>query len=344
MNMTKSEVLNAHIKKSRIRKIVIILISVIAAVGVYYFATNKEDNAKKNAINFLDVGVEKASKENLYVYLDVAYEGYYFADYTDGSYIEKYYMLWDSNGYPYIALLDDETAESLAKLEDSEEDKTIRIYGKTKSIVDELNKIATEEIAEIYEDDEVTTDNVYRYIGDVYIDVTYSEVSFLWYISIVLFAIIAAVTIICGIVFEIQIRKTNKKYDEEIWEKIASELDDNIDPFSLKFAKFTNNYIIRFVGGIDVLEYKDIVWMYFYELRHNGVLTHKELRLHTIDKKIHAIATHVSLSRKLNIDQELVDYLDSKNDNILYGVKKEVKAQAKEIFKEYKEQRKSNEK
>lgn len=108
-----------------------------------------------------------------------------------------------------------------------------------------------------------------------------------------------------------------------------SEIDNEMNnPNSFNYEKanlfLTENYIINFYGGLNILSYKDIMWMYPFEQRMNGIKTCQSIKVLMNNGKTYNIANIDLVTKsKKEIYNEIWDTIISKNSTMLIGYTKE---------------------
>ena len=130
----------------------------------------------------------------------------------------------------------------------------------------------------------------------------------------------------------VRYKKNIKKLTEEDVHKIDEELNEK-DAFFYKNAhvSLTKNYIVNFGNTFDVISYKDIVWIYPYEIRQRGVKTSQSIQIMTKDGKMHGVASLSTHTKKVReVFEEIYETIVKKSTNALVGYSKENKKLAKE--------------
>ena len=123
--------------------------------------------------------------------------------------------------------------------------------------------------------------------------------------------------------------------DDNVWEDINKELEEE-EAFYYKSAKLalTKNYIVDFSTGLKVFKYNEVLWMYRYELRQNGIKSQMSIILFVKnDKKRHVVASMVGYTKKSKeINREIMDAIMNKNKKMLVGYTKENREKMKEEY------------
>ena len=132
---------------------------------------------------------------------------------------------------------------------------------------------------------------------------------------------------ICALSFK---RKVNKLTTEQR-EQIDKEMNDP-DAFYYKNAHtyLTKNYIVNFMSTFEAIPYKEVIWVYKYELRQNGIKSQQSVQVMTKDGKTHAIATLTGLTKKANdVFNEILETVAQRSTNALIGYTKENREKVK---------------
>ena len=298
-----------------------IILSALVTDAVYYFS--KKDYTK-DAVALAD------AKTGDFAYVDVRIMSDYFAtnDYTGVDH--KTYFVWDDK-YIYIVDINEKNRDSLNPIYDysySEDEnavapEAVRIYGMVKSIPSDLKKIAIDSYNEMKGEKVLNLTNFKDYLGTVYMDTLSVSVIFL---------VIGGILIIAFVCVKMRTKKNMKKVEEN-WEKILNELDSS-DCFHYKKANLyiTKNYLISYAAGLELYDYKDIVWIYPHEYRYNGSLSQKSMMIVLKDSKTKKLATVSASKKNLNMFDEMYESLLNKMPDVLSGYTKENKEKAKQLY------------
>lgn len=330
--MSNIEIFEKKTKPSKIKLIIAIILFASCMINEFAFYSVMQDK-KANAI-----GLTEAKDIGEYACVEVHGMTDYFAEQTfDSSTSEKYYFVGDEN-YLYIANIDSEKIKDLDKIlngSEEEEASPVRICGSTESIPSELKKLAISSYNELYEQEFLTNDNFYDYLGGYYIDTQKGPED-----EFIAQSLVAVVFLVVGVIILLvyynDVRKTKKtlaKYASEI-EAIKMEIAAPDTLYDKKAKVFlTNKRIINVASGMEIYDYKDIIWVYPHELRQNGYTTQKSIYVVTSDKKAHIIA-NISTSKKNNIKfDEIYESLMIKMPDALHGYTQENRQKVKEMAK-----------
>lgn len=331
MKEIKSSTLKEIVKKSKKGFLIWIAIIICSFVltGLAYF---NENQAKNKSTNLHELLAQGETTENKMVNINVSEKPYVFAYYPDDS-SGKFYFVWDET-YMYVAFLTESQYNELNR--DDIQNNPVKIYGVTKKIPDDIKSLALDAYNEAIDDGyEISDSEFYDYFGMLYLDET--EMNF----QTIFCAILGSIAFLVGfigfigsLIAKIRLKSRMKKISDEDWENLNHEMDEK-DAFYYKSAKLalTKNYIVDFSRGITIIPYKDVVWMYKYEYRYNGVKTQVSVILYTKDKKRHVVAALPGYTKKSKeINQEIMETIMKKNANMIVGYTKENRKKVKEEY------------
>lgn len=334
--MKKSEDFLKNINKANkgklIAGIILLLVAVFSIVSAYLL----EQNKKKNPMALLDV-----NKTGIYAKLDVQYLLDYFAVYDDQP-NKKAFIAYDEDSIMYIVVLNENDITKLQKIldytyaeeEPEEVPAPVSIYGKTEEISSDLKKLAISYYNEVYGQEFLTNSNFENYFGIYYLDtnIDFTESSlFTGVISAGIFGVIGLILIIVFILRKNKTKKVLEKYNDNMY-KLLNSIDMESCYYNKKTkVYFTDTCIINYASGLEVIEYKDIVWIYPHEYRYRGAIT-KSIYVVTRDSKVH-ILSQLGINKKTGImfDEEY-QTLINRNPEVLLGYTKENAVKAKELY------------
>lgn len=293
-------------KKTRlIIGLIIIIVCLMAEVLLYM----KKDNDIKSAKSLIEVEMDNGGSAEKYSYIDVKLMSDYFATYTYDESVEYLYFVWDDK-YTYVASLSTAERQKLNDIyeytynsnENTPKPKSVRIYGYTKLIPEDLKKITADSYNELYGVTEYTEANITNYVGIYYLDTESTPTG-----NFITYSIIIGIISLIGF-YQIYAYFRNKKKMTKIMNTYSLELDkiksemDNGDTLYSKKAKIylTKNYIVSLVNGFEIYKYKDIRWIYPHENRYNGILANISIMIVTKDSKTHTIA-NINYNKKNGI-------------------------------------------
>ncbi len=310
-----NEKLEKMIKKDKI-VLVLGVAFLIALAGCIFWVVNSN---KKTVPHFM--GVTKAEQG---AYLNTKIEPYRFASRNQDQEWLAYVM--DEDNYLYIVQLTGNQYKTIEKyFALGEEEKLYEIKGMTKEFDENIIKLAmdtyNEEIGS--EDDVITKENFNEYFGYFYLKMGETSDTSLAIVLATISAILGISFIIVGLK---STAKTKKTVGSEEYQRAIEEL--NNPEYETKNAILTKNYIVYSNCGLNIVNYKDVTWVYRHTYRYNGVPNHSLAYYIRGSKKINLIS--YGLNQKA-VD-ELVVYIGKKNPNVLVGYTKEnIKAHKENI-------------
>lgn len=328
MNVVSSPTIRASLKKIRVFLIFgFFFLAVAIGLGAWAYMLSMEQS---DAINLNSLIIDKV-KESKFAKVEVASVPYAFAEYDNTT--EKYYFVFDQEDLMYVVYLPRDVYYKL----DNETilENPMVIEGMTKPIPEDIRKLAIEVYNEANEEEFLTDENFENYLGSIYLDVTEKPNN---NTAQLIFAIVSGVFsllfIFLSFFTRIRSKKVVRKFSEEEWKKIESELESS-ETISYKSLNlhFTENYIVVLSSGIDIFSYKDILWMYPYVLKQYGITTNKDIILVTSDKKRHSIANVSNFSKKSRKEyDDIMSFIHAKNPNCLVGYTKENIQEMKNLY------------
>ena len=266
------------------------MVCILIIICAIFSINNKKNNKMPEAIDFTTDGA-LGLKTDQYAYLEV--QGltdevaiYGDASNTDNTNNDRYYIAFN-NGYWYVVDLDFETIEKLKEIqeytystdEDATAPETIKIYGMTDNISDELKQMLVDYYNEGIEDEnKISIEDFERYFGSVLLNVRKSPIDTtiedvfigIAFIGILLIAIYNIFLVINKNKIKKYIRKNN--YEEEL----SKQLDDNVE------EKYYNDKIIitkdffvdlKTSGILTAFKFTDAKWVHIHNVKYYGVVT-----------------------------------------------------------------------
>lgn len=319
------------------KKYLIISLVFFVITGILLFLGIKQSEKIEESILDLETLIQNRDTKQQNTYIEINPKTYQFAVY-DGL-PESYYIV--SNGqYYYVAYMKDTYS-----IEVNNKKENVKLTGVSKIPSTDIKKLAIEVYNEgLEEDKQITIADYNNYFGDVYIDTTdkIDNGSAYYFFAFVTF-IIFLIFLIISIVKKISFSKSLKKIPDEILFKLDAEMNDK-DAFYYQRAKLflTKNYIINFGGKFSYTNYKDIYWLYPYELRYNGAKTSVAIKFMDKDCNERVVANMDAYTKKSKeVYDEAWETIVNKNKNMLIGYTKENISKAKEYKKEYKNKKKN---
>ena len=336
---------NKNVIDSRNRNLFFIAFGVLFIILTFVLIglSIKQDNKDTSNIKYLNDVIENSNEEQgQKVYLNISAISASFAGYDDKT--DAYYFVYDGQYY-YIVYLKESEYLKISDMDLS--NNPYRVEGIARNIGDDVKNIAIEQWnSDLYEDEDPITDSsFYNYFGDVYLDQTsiYSETTSMYNVFAFFTGIIGLVLAIVGVVNHLKFSSNVKKFDGQEIDSIEAEMSDN-DSFYYKNIKLylTRNYIIMLNGQFKIYKYSDILWMYPFEQRYNGIRTNKAIKIFTRDGKTSMVASvaYATKTQKAIYD-EVWNTIIEKNPNIVLGYTGENIKHFNDVRKEIKNNKKN---
>lgn len=336
---------NVNVKKEykrMIRNTLISILFIVIALVFGYLESQMVKDANEKMTDLDSIIVDKnEKKENKKAYLDAKSIPYLFA--VSDSTVNSYYIISDGE-YLYIAFM---SPEDFKKLDTEKINETpIRIEGITKYTPKDVKQLAVDAYNEgLEEEEKITISDFDSYFGSVYLDMTKtdSEVAMIPLILFIVFMGIGNISLIINIIILIRFVLSIKNIDGVKVNELDNEMNNsNAFYYSKVRLYLTENYIINFKGTFRAIKYSDILWMYPYEVRQNGVRTSKSIKILVNNTKTYIIATiDVYTKKSKAVYDEIWETIVRKNNNMLLGYTSEnIKAMNKKV----KEIKKANKK
>lgn len=335
---------NVNIKKERkrmIRNTIISILIVLVAFIFKYQETKTIENANKKVESLNNIIVNAKEKTNQKAYLDIKVVPYEFA--VSDSVIDSYYIVSDGK-YLYIVYMSPSDFNKLNN-EDIYEN-AIRVEGVTKETSKEIRDLAITVYNEATDGkNKITEANFNDYFGPIYLDMTASdsEVASGYTVLFFLTIFFGGIFLICSVVQLCRFLKATKKLDGIQIDEIDNEMNSQTAFYYEKVHLYlTEHYIINFGGRFNIIRYEDILWMYPFEMRHNGIKTSQSLKVLTKDGVTSTIASiDIITKKKKEVFEEIWNTIISKNNQMLLGYTKENISTMKEKIKEIKNNKKT---
>lgn len=337
---------NSNIKKEIQKKYlnIVIAILIIAVSFIFLYLerkTTEELESKVTDLNSIIVGFE--TKNDQKSYINAASIPYKFAGYDDTT--DSYYIVFDDK-YMYVAYM---TEKQFNKLNNEDiYENPIRIQGITKTTTDDVKEIAIEAYNTNMEkeEDKLSITDFDNYFGPVYLDMTTNSSS-LANVYLLIFILLLFGGIIYLLVVIIQLIKFYlgiKKIDETQIEDIDNEMNkDSAFYYEKAHLCLTDNYIINFGGTFRIIKYQDILWIYPFEQRVNGIKSAQSIKVLTNNGKTYTIASiEVITKKKKEVFDEIFNTILNKNNKMLIGYTDENIKTMKDKVKEIKNNKKGN--
>ena len=130
-------------------------------------------------------------------------------------------------------------------------------------------------------------------------------------------------------------RKRLSAVSADDWIEIEKEMQNPKYEFKDKINEFyiTENYVISFGKGFEIIAVKDIVWVYDLMISQNGINTQRHVLVWTEDRKKHMVAYFVPMGADHEIRvREILGELGAGSDRIMVGYAKENVIAARDVY------------
>lgn len=298
-------------KMQLIWTMVLILVAVILFGIAYYI----DSGIGKEPTDLHELIYNYEDEEGAYASVNLAYLPFGFA--IEGESL-KYYFVMDTSEYLYVVRITDETYEKIEKQKEEQGDNfSYELRGYVFDIPTDLKNLGIEVYNEAYEEEILTKSNFEEYVGNVYLDETYTPNTENASVIIVLgvFMIIASsIVFITFIIQKVKSSKIDKTRIEEAKEELRST---NVKGYSKQKIYLTNKYVVSNYSGLQIYEYNEILWIYNLISYYRGIATGKSLMAGTTNKKKVAIG----YSRDINNQtlEEIMSKIAEKNKTVRIG-------------------------
>ena len=268
--------------------------------------------------------IMEVEKVDTGAYLNTKIEPYGFA--ARNGQKEWLAIVADENHYLYIVqLTNTQFNEIESYFTTAAEDAVYRIEGQTRQIDSNIASLALEAYNDEMEDEDkkIAEEDFNMYFGYFYLEMGEAQDYSLPVMLGTISSILALSLISVGL---IATSRTKKTVNSEVYQKAIEELNNPEN--ETKNAILTKNYIVYSNCGLNIVDYKDVTWVYRHTYRYNGVPNHSLAYYVKGSKKMHLIS--YGLNQKA-VD-ELVLYISNKNPKTLVGYTKENMKAHKENF------------
>ena len=125
-----------------------------------------------------------------------------------------------------------------------------------------------------------------------------------------------------------------KEYGREL-EKIEEDVNSGKGIHNKECGVYlTDRYLFSYANGVKLIEIKDIIWIYPFITKQNGITTSKSIYVITNNGKSNIIAVVNTWGKKNKASyEELYQDIINKVPNVLVGYSKENKEKVKEMYK-----------
>lgn len=284
----------------------------------------------------------KNTSENVYAKLNVSLLDSAFATETLDGKEKDYYVAFDENDNPFIIVLDKDVLESLRKIQEytlseveMEKPDPVMVYGNVSKSDTEVFKYLQEFLKD-EDGNTYTIDELKRVVGDNYLDTTWDNVEQgIW--ALTTFSILSLIGLSLIIIYIVRNKKSKnllKEYGREL-EKIEEDVNSGRGIHNKECSVYlTDKYLFSYANGVKLIEIKDIVWIYPFTTKQNGMTISKSIYVITNNGKSNVITVANTWSKKnKNAFEELYQDIINKVPNVLVGYSKENKEKAKEMYK-----------
>lgn len=308
---------------------IILIIAIITMVVSSAFAIYLHLNSNKEAVDAFST-----DEKGAYVNYTVELLTEYVATYTTDSKVDKYYVASDGN-YLMILKIKDSDISKFKDIIDYTYGKTevdpepLKVNGVYKQIPSELRKIVIEYYNKNLSNKvTMTTDNFEDYFGICYIDTSATPYdNYMIWAS--MFSYIGGTAAFIAAIVLISNHARSKKALKNLGD--SSNIDTIYEEingiYSEKFEKhnviLTTNYVIDYTNFLTILNYKDIVWMYEYTYRYNGVESQRFIKIMDKNRKMSFICSKNTLGGNYDLFKEFFKKLADRCPNCLIGYTKD---------------------
>ena len=265
------------------------LICLIVLVLASFSIDNKEQNQIPDAIDLSTNGA-MGMEENKYAYLEVQGLSDEVAIYGDtenknDSTNDRYYIALNQ-GYWYVVDLNFETIDKLKSIqeytystdENAIEPDSVKIYGMTEKIPDELKTMLVDFYNEGLDDEyKISLDNFEESFGSVLLNVRKSPVDTNVEEAFIVLAVIGILGVfITQIILIISKNKIQKYINKNGYkEELIHQLDNCIEEKHYKGKIIlTKDFLVDLKSSSGVVfKYSDIKWVHIHNVKYYGVMT-----------------------------------------------------------------------
>lgn len=275
----------------------------IIAIIVSIISSENKQEKKPEAIDLTTEGALGLA-ENEYAYLEVqgitdAIAIYGNTNDVSDSDNDKYCIALN-NGYWYVVDLDDDTMEKLNAIkeytystdENSVQPETVKIYGMTEKVSDELKQMLVDYYNEgVEEENKIEVSDFERYFGSVLLNVRKSPIDTTLEDIVIMFAIIGFIILgiynVCIFIIKNRMKKYLKQNDYE--NILTEQLDDDVEEKHYKDKIIiTKDFLVdlKSNGGFVTFKFSDVKWVHIHNVKYYGVvITSSSIIVHLKDGK-----------------------------------------------------------
>ncbi len=321
--------------KSKKSLLVIGIILFVVFMGLGLLIYSGEVNAEYEVLT-------KNTSANVYAKLNVSLLDSAFATETLDGKEKDYYIAFDENDNPFIIVLDKSGLESLRKIQEYtlseteiEKPNPVMVYGNVSKSDTEVFKYLQEFLKD-EDGNTYTIDELKSVVGENYLDTTWDNKEE-GIFALILFGVFSLSGLILIIVYFVRNKKSKKileEYGREL-EKIEEDVNSGKGIHNKKCKVYlTDKYLLSYAGGVKLIELNDIVWVYPFITKQNGITTSKSIYVVTNNGKSNVIAVVNTWGKKNKaFFEELYQDIINKVPNVLVGYSKENMEKTKEMYK-----------
>lgn len=315
--------------------LVIGIILFVVFIGLGLLIYSDEVNAEYEVLT-------KNTSENVYAKLNVSLLDSAFAKETLDGKEKDYYIAFDENDNPFIIVLNKSGLESLRKIQEYtlseteiEKPNPVMVYGNVSKSDTEVFKYLQEFLKD-EDGNTYTIDELKSVVGENYLDTTWDNKEE-GIFALILFGVFSLSGLILIVVYFVRNKKSKKILEEcgRELEKIEEDVKSGKGIHNKKCKVYlTDRYLLSYAGGVKLIELNDIVWVYPFITKQNGITTSKSIYVVTNNGKSNVIAVVNTWGKKNKASyEELYQDIINKVPNILVGYSKENMEKAKEMYK-----------
>ncbi len=331
------------------------LICLIILVLASYSIENKEQNQIPEAIDLSTNGAMKM-EENKYAYLEVQGLSDEVAIYGDtenknDSTNDRYYIALNQ-GYWYVVDLNFETIDKLKSIqeytystdENAIEPDSVKIYGMTEKIPDELKTILVDFYNDGLDDEyKISLDNFEENFGSVLLNVRKSPIDTNIEDTFIVLAVLGIFGVfITQIVLIISKNKIQKYINKNGYkEELVHQLDNCVEEKHYKNKIIlTKDFFVDLKSSSGVVfKYSDVKWVHIHNVKYYGVMTvSSSIIVHLRDGKTQMRCVEI----KGNSTEEFLDIFNKICDKAPADCLKGYTKENLQEFRQYKKDLKIN--
>lgn len=320
MNRVKNEKI-LKVYRGNIRLIIIGVVIFLLSFVFFYLGTAQDSKDSSNIVYLNELIESSGDKTGKKAYLNISYLSPKVVVYDDTT--DAYYLAADESYY-YLVYMHEGDAKRISNKDLSNYPE--KVIGSSKSIPTDVKNIVIEAYNKylIEEGEEkIDSNTFYNVFGDVYLDTTdtFSSLASIYMLLGVCSFFTGILLLIIGIVFTCKFKKNINLLSEYDLGKIEGEMSDSTSFFYCNDKLcLTPNYLIMLDSKFKAYSYSDILWIFPFEQRYNGVRTNKAIKIGTSDGKIYMIANMGIATKAMQaVYDEVWNSIISKNSCIRVG-------------------------